>query len=258
MSQPLYPEPEEPVTGADHLRPVPGQNMSPGQGVSPDATARQGVASPGDIRASTVERERVALVLQTAMAEGRITPDELSERLGIVYQAKTLGELEPVTRDLPEHRPLVDVTKAPVPPSRPTEAATGSYMSSSAIAVMSGSERKGVWSVPETFTAVAIMGGVEVDLTEAVFLAGEVTITAFAFWGGIDILVPDDVLVREEGVAIMGGFDSEVPPSSELPRAIVRVRGAALMGGVEVRRLTEKERRKREKKRRKRLERGGY
>lgn len=225
--------PEVPSTGPSL------QKSSPGSAPAPSPPG------PADMRASTVDRERVALVLQTAMAEGRITADELSERLGIVYQAKTLGELEPVTRDLPAHRPLVTEVPRSAPSPQPQHVPVGTYTSSSAIAVMSGAERKGVWSVPETFTAVAIMGGVEIDLTEAVFTAGEVTINTFAFWGGIDIKVPDDVLVQEDGIGIMGGFDSKVPPSNDLPRAIVRVRGVALMGGVEVRRLTDRERRKR-------------
>ncbi|WP_245650011.1 DUF1707 SHOCT-like domain-containing protein [Millisia brevis] len=203
---------------------------------------------PAGMRASTADRERVALVLQTAMAEGRITADELSERLGIVYQAKTLGELEPVTRDLPAHRPLVtEVPRSAVAP-QPQHMPAGTYTSSSAIAIMSGVERKGMWAVPDTFTAVAVMGGAEIDLTEAIFTAGEVTINAFALCGGIEIKVPDDVLVQEDGIGIMGGFDSKVPPTGDLPRAIVKVRGLALMGGVEVRRLSDKERRKRVRK----------
>jgi hypothetical protein len=36
------------------------------------------------------------------MSEGRITMGELEERLNDVYAAKTLGELEPVTADLPD------------------------------------------------------------------------------------------------------------------------------------------------------------
>lgn len=246
--------PEIPSTGPSLQKPTPPQPTIPPQPTTPPQPTNP--PGPADMRASTEDRERVALVLQTAMAEGRITADELSERLGIVYQAKTLGELEPVTRDLPGHRPLVtEVPRSGIPHSAPTpqpqHVPAATYTSSSAIAIMSGAERKGIWAVPETFGAVAIMGGVEIDLTEAVFAAGEVTINAFAFCGGIEIKVPDDVLVQEDGVGIMGGFDSRVPPSNDLPRAIVRVRGVALMGGVEVRRLSDKERRKRLRKREK-------
>lgn len=251
MNEPAaYPDPIDLTKQSGHLSPVP--TPAPGE-----------MVHPTQLRASTADRERVSRILQTAMAEGRITVDELSERLETVYQAKTLGDLEPVTRDLPEHRPLVAVPTAvpqlqaqPYPVAGPVVLPPGISSSSSAIAVMSGSERKGPWAIPAVFTAVAVMGGVEIDLTEAVFTAGEVTINVFALMGGVEIKVPDDVMVKEDGIGIMGGFDSSVPPPSDLPRAIVRVRGLALMGGVEVRRLSDKERRKRLKNDQKRLDRG--
>ena len=62
---------------------------------------------PGQLRASHADRERVATVLNQALAEGRLSLDELQERLDTVYAAKTLAELEPVTKDLPGHTSLV-------------------------------------------------------------------------------------------------------------------------------------------------------
>jgi hypothetical protein len=54
-----------------------------------------------DIRASDADRERVAQTLRDSAADGRIDTDELDERLETVYAAKTFGELNEVTRDLP-------------------------------------------------------------------------------------------------------------------------------------------------------------
>jgi hypothetical protein len=42
--------------------------------------------------------------LRDACAEGRITPDELAERLGLVFAARTGADLEPLLRDLPRRR----------------------------------------------------------------------------------------------------------------------------------------------------------
>jgi hypothetical protein len=55
-----------------------------------------------DTRASDAEREAVADRLRAASAEGRLEPDELDERVGRVYAARTHGELATVTEDLPE------------------------------------------------------------------------------------------------------------------------------------------------------------
>ncbi|RKS76118.1 uncharacterized protein DUF1707 [Actinomadura pelletieri DSM 43383] len=67
-----------------------------------------------EIRASDADRDRVAESLRDHCGEGRITVDELQERLEAVYAAKTLGELQDVTFDLPEK----DLYQLPVPASQ--------------------------------------------------------------------------------------------------------------------------------------------
>ena len=59
------------------------------------------------MRISDADREQVAQVLHAAMSEGRITITELEERLTIVYAAKTVGDLKPVTADLPQTRSAI-------------------------------------------------------------------------------------------------------------------------------------------------------
>lgn len=61
--------------------------------------------TPTRIRASDAERERVVTRVQHASAEGRLTLAETEERIGAVYAAKYLDELETVTADLPAERP---------------------------------------------------------------------------------------------------------------------------------------------------------
>ena len=150
------------------------------------------VPEPHELRASNVDRERVAKILHDAMAEGRLTVSELEERLDKVYAAKTFGELEPLTRDLPGAHPRPgDVTARAM--AVPHDRIGGRGTSGAAVAVMSGTRRKGAWTVPPTFNAFALMGGVELDLAEARFEERETTIQAFALMGGIDIVVPDDI-----------------------------------------------------------------
>lgn len=54
-----------------------------------------------DLRASDAEREQAAGRLREACAEGRLSVDELGERLDGAYSARTLGELEALVADLP-------------------------------------------------------------------------------------------------------------------------------------------------------------
>src|ERR1700678_3112235 len=61
------------------------------------------VPDPQHLRASDADRERVAETLRAAAGDGRLTMDELDERLDAVYAAKTYAELVPITHDLPDH-----------------------------------------------------------------------------------------------------------------------------------------------------------
>lgn len=70
---------------------------------------------PMSVRAGNDDRERVVARLNTAFAEGRLDVGELDERVVSAYAAKTLGDLVPLTADLPEaHRrgPSVPVPRA--------------------------------------------------------------------------------------------------------------------------------------------------
>jgi hypothetical protein len=204
---------------------------------------------PRKLRASDDDRAAVAQVLQTAMSEGRLTPTELQERLDTLYKSKTLSELEPLTWDLPGHRdlvPQVPVASRPVAPvggppavgaaGSATDRIGGTPTSSLAIGIMSGATRAGNWVVPAQFSALAIMGGVDIDLTNARFAERQVTITAVAIMGGIDIVVPDGVTVIVNGIGFMGSFEDNARVQGTPGGPTVRINGLALMGGVDVHR----------------------
>jgi hypothetical protein len=201
--------------------------------------------NPLDLRASDADRERVAKILHDAMAEGRLTVDELDERLQTVYKSRTLGELVPITADLP----VTGATGASVQPvgrNVPSERIGGTPGPTASIALMSGFERTGNWVVPRYHTAVAIMGGGELDLTQARFAEAESTINVFTIMGGVEILVPDDITVRVQGFGFMGGFDHKATGDGPPGCPVVTINGLAIMGGVDVKRAKPKNKRKRD------------
>lgn len=53
------------------------------------------------LRLSDTERDQAAATLAEHYAQGRLTPEEHSERLDRIWTARTRGELWPVFRDLP-------------------------------------------------------------------------------------------------------------------------------------------------------------
>ncbi|MEV2267418.1 DUF1707 SHOCT-like domain-containing protein [Nonomuraea africana] len=66
------------------------------------------------LRAGDSDRDRVAQILRNAVGEGRISTDELGERLDRAYAARTCGELDGIVADLPStdaHPPAPDILR---------------------------------------------------------------------------------------------------------------------------------------------------
>ncbi|MGW3912330.1 DUF1707 SHOCT-like domain-containing protein [Streptomyces sp. NPDC005070] len=214
-----------------------------------------------ELRASDADRERVAEQLRDALAEGRLDMEEFEERLEATYAARTYGELTPITRDLPGAvtSPRVSMVKQPVDDgSWGSRIVGGEGTSSWGVAVLSGFERKGRWTVPKRFNSFTFMGGGEIDLREANFADREVVVNCVAVMGGLNVIVPPGVEVVVRGIGIMGGFDHREegrPGDPGAPRVIVT--GFAFWGGVGVeRKLTRAERQRlKEERRQERLER---
>ncbi|MFC7264995.1 DUF1707 SHOCT-like domain-containing protein [Streptomyces lutosisoli] len=214
-----------------------------------------------ELRASDADRERVTEQLRDALAEGRLDMEEFEERLEATYKARTYGELAPITRDLPGPAAAapISMVKQPVESGSWAGRIVGGEGSSSwAVAIMSGFERKGRWTVPRRFNSFAFWGGGEIDLREANFADREVVINCVAIMGGMNVVVPPGVEVVVRGIGIMGGFDHREegqPGEPGAPRVIVT--GFAFWGGVGVeRKLTRAERlRIKEERRQEKLER---
>jgi class 3 adenylate cyclase len=176
-----------------------------------------------DQRVSDAERDQAVTLLREHVVVGRLTLDEFSERMGTALEARTRGDLNAALADLP--------TTATAPEEASRRRARRRF-----VAVMSGSEAKGRWRISGRTTAVAVMGGCDLDLRHAEIDGPEVVITAVAFWGGVKITVPEGFDVELEGFSFMGGRNlrlRRVPLIPGSPR--IRVRGFAVMGGIEVR-----------------------
>jgi class 3 adenylate cyclase len=175
------------------------------------------------VRVSDADRSQAVELLRQHTAEGRLTLDEFSERVGLAFGARTEADLRQVMADLP-------AVQTPVPETARRKAKGWT------VSIMSGSRRTGRWRPQSHTKAVAIMGGCELDLRQAEIDGPEIVITAVAFMGGIDIIVPEGIEVEMSGVPFMGGKDlkvRDVAPTPGAPR--VRVRAFPIMGGITVR-----------------------
>jgi predicted membrane protein len=82
--------------------------------------------------------------------------------------------------------------------------------------------------------AMAIMGGCDIDLRDCGSEGGPAEIDTFAFWGGIEIKVPQDWEVQVKGTAILGGYGDDTRTAAGEGRKVLVITGTAIMGGVDV------------------------
>jgi hypothetical protein len=182
------------------------------------------VSESPELRVSDADREAAVARLRVAGGEGRLTLEELAERVELADAARTRGDLDALTADLPA---TSAVAPPPAPPGKDRRWI---------VAIMGGETRKGRWRPSRRTNAIAVMGGIDIDLREAQ-LADGAEILAIPVMGAVSITVPEGVSVEMSGFALMGGNsgpDDRVLPLPNSP--VVRVRAFSLMGGVVVER----------------------
>ncbi|MEU9028457.1 DUF1707 domain-containing protein [Streptomyces sp. NPDC048383] len=186
-------------------------------------------AAPSELRASDADRDRIAQILSDALAEGRLTAEEHSDRLDSLYAFKTVGELDVLVRDLPAV-PGGSAAAAPV-------TASGSGWTETVVAVCSASARKGRWRPGARTRAVSVMGDINIDLTEAVFEQQITEINVTSVLGNVEIIVPENVTLRGYGSGVLGNFEvrGQGRGATDPQAPVVIVRGFSLLGNIEAR-----------------------
>lgn len=205
-------------------------------------------------------REKTIETLTENFAQDLVDIDEFEERIDKAHQASDGKQLRKLLEDLerPE-KALVKSESSELTSQTDTGhslaiAKATSSETRTLVAVMGGVERKGAWRVPTKLRAFAVMGGAEIDLREAIFSPGVHEISVYTLMGGVEIIVPPNVAIECDGAGIMGGFESvnRAPVEPDPERPLVRIRGIALMGGVEISTRLPGESKRDAKKRRKR------
>ncbi|HEX9106542.1 MAG TPA: LiaF domain-containing protein [Longimicrobiales bacterium] len=185
------------------------------------------------------QRELTIRTLCDHFAADRLEVAYFEQRLDVANRATTPAELVALTADLVPQPAAPSAAAAPVaapaggPVARPSLASRAHQL---IVGIMGGATRRGRWAPAQESTAIGIMGGVLLDFREAQLPAGETVVHAYAFWGGVSIVVPPELGVTVNGVGIMGGFDhfgnQASHPAPDSPR--LRIDGVAIMGGVDV------------------------
>src|SRR3954471_314164 len=160
-------------------------------------------------RAGDADRERALVVLRDATVSGHLTLDEFSERIERTELARTQGELEAVTADLP---------------ARSGEAALPARHS----AIFSRLQRPGRWQLAPESRVLSVGGTIELDLGQATLHARETTLDVRNWFGTITLLVPRGVVVDVDGGGMFGTRDVDLPdggPVEDAPRLHIHTSG---------------------------------
>lgn len=177
-----------------------------------------------ELRASDADRDRTAAVLGSAMAVGRLTTTEYAERLDAAYAATTLGDLAPLTRDLPAEG--ASDTGVVAAADRAEVAARFSKVI-----------RSGRWVAGRRTRLTARFGALIVNLADAVLPGREITLEVNAFCGKLIVIVPDGAHVIDEGGALFAKraiYGRGDPGEAEGP--VIRLVGDARFAKVAVHR----------------------
>jgi hypothetical protein len=187
---------------------------------------------PGDLapdrrnlRVSHEDRDKVVDQLQVAAADGRLTAEELDERVGSALTARTYGELDVLLTDLPAVPGMTPVPARDVKELIRLETAHGNI------------QRKGRWAVPRHLDVEARHGNVVIDFAEAVIGHPTLDLSISLSHGNMVLIAPPEVTVDLDSLAVAhGNVVNHAHREPEGPvRLLVSVSGDLRHGNVVVR-----------------------
>ena len=125
-----------------------------------------------------------------------------------------------------------------------TSAAAGPTERRRLYGIVGGDTLSGPFELSGELRVINVMGGADLDLTQAVLPRGEATVRVFSLMGGSNITVPRGVRVEHSGLGLLGWDKVEQPGEGEAPpppgAPVVRIRSVSIMGGTDVKRGTER------------------
>ncbi|WP_210496049.1 DUF1707 domain-containing protein [Patulibacter sp. SYSU D01012] len=194
--------------------------------------AASGPSGAPAIRASDAEREHAMGVLRDAAGEGRLTFEELADRLGAAGAAVTRDDLSRLTADLPvalPHEGAAPTGAIPTPAGgRELVAPTAQN------AIFGDLKRSGEWRVPARSRWSTVFGDVELDLREAVVQDAQVEIDAGTVFGDVVLLVPEGVVVDVRTRTLFGDVRQKAGQSAPPGAPVVVLTGGTWFGDVRI------------------------
>jgi uncharacterized protein DUF1707 len=183
----------------------------------------------GELRAAHTDRDAVVELLRVAAGDGRLTADELDDRLELALTARTYSELAALTADLPA-APGGGALAAPGAPVEPRELIR--------MKVTSGNARRdGRWVVPQRMECTVTSGNIKLDFTEAVLTGGTLRIDAEVRSGNLTLVTKPGIVVDADDVTIgSGNIKIRTPWGTAAPELLrIELAGRVRSGNITAR-----------------------
>jgi hypothetical protein len=148
----------------------------------------------GHLRATHDDRNRAVEMLRVAAGDGRLTLEELDERVGAALTAHTYGELAALVADLP----AASGSPAGAPAVRPKDEVRIDCHSAT-------TRRDGPWMVPRRMVVRVTGGSVTLDFTEAVIWWSSLQLDVEVRAGSLRLVTRPGILVSTDDLAVQAG-----------------------------------------------------
>jgi hypothetical protein len=102
------------------------------------------------------------------------------------------------------------------------------------ISIVGGNGRSGAWKVPRELRLVTILGGTDLDFTDARFTHATTKIKVFCLFGGVEIGVPEGVNTTVNAACLLGGVEDKSPGTSDPDAPRLVIEGFVMFGGLDV------------------------
>jgi hypothetical protein len=171
-----------------------------------------------ELRASHEDRDRVVELLRVSAGDGRLTPEELDERLEVAMTARTYGELAKLVADLPAAGSVASVPAPRVKDVVRIDCGSGH------------ARREGPWVVPQRIEARVRSGHLKLDFTHAVITQPSLQLDAEVRSGHLVLITKPGIVVDADDVTVGSGHvQIRAPWGHEVPE-VLRIEVAGKVG----------------------------
>lgn len=178
-------------------------------------------------------KEEVIDVLVHNFSHGYISNEAFERRLDTVIETKSHQTMMDQIADL-ESTPDETIKKHKEQQFSVNYNEEIAEESDSIVSILGSNDRSGQWVVPKTIRIISILGGSNIDFTDARFNSPNVKVQILSILGGDNIYVPENVNVVSKAFCVLGSIDNSAPSIASRHAPTITIEGLILFSGLDI------------------------